>query len=80
MIFVLAKLSEVDANACVKASGLYSLRFLAGFLVGYLVLGRFISGYLVKKLVLALKPSQLNQNENPIPHSRRNLYRKRRKD
>jgi uncharacterized membrane protein YciS (DUF1049 family) len=59
VIFVLAKLSEVDANACVKASDLYGLRFLAGFIVGYLVIGNFISGYLVKKLVLALKSSQL---------------------
>lgn len=38
MIFVLAKLSEVDANACVKASDLYSLRFLAGFTLGSLLM------------------------------------------
>lgn len=59
MIFILAKLSEGNPNACVRASDLNSLQFTLGFLIGYLVIGRFIFAYLAKKLVLALKSSQL---------------------
>lgn len=38
MLFVLAKLGEVDVNTCVKAQDLYSLRLLAGFTTGALLM------------------------------------------
>ena len=52
MIFVLANLSEVDVNACVKASDLYSLRFVAGFTVGLLLM---LNWSISKKLPNSLK-------------------------